>query len=465
MMHFFPAATYQQRRNGLKASLNSGIVLLPGNEESPMNYTDNTYPFRQDSTFSYYGGPAKPGLAIVIDLEDGTTTLFGEDVSIDDVVWMGPMPTLSELASRSGIEKVGSLSQLSDVLQKAKDGNRLIHYLPPYRGETSIALSKWLAKPIAEVDQGISVDLIKAVVGQRSLKDEEELQEIERALAITKKMHLEMIYEARPGIKESTLVAKVMEIAFEYDVFPAYPVILSVHGEILHNHHHHHTAASGQLILGDFGVETKLGYASDITRTTPVSPNFSNQQREIYAIVLAAQEAAIQALAPDIPHFNVHMIAAKEIAKGLKSLGLMKGKVEDAVQAGAHALFFPHGLGHMMGMDVHDMEGLGEAHVGYDDKTTRSTQFGTKSLRLGRALKPGFVLTVEPGIYFIPELINKWESEGLYKEFISYKKLNAYKQFGGIRVEDNFVITESGHRLLGPKIPKSIQEIEFLRSA
>jgi Xaa-Pro aminopeptidase len=461
----FKKEIYLQRRKGLQEQLDSGLVVLLGNEESPMNYKDNTYHFRQDSNFLYYVGIDQAHLAVVIDIDEGQTILYGDELTIDHIVWMGPQPSLQELAGRSGIGSVTGYGQLAEKLKAAKDFGRTIHYLPPYRGEEIIKLHQWLNASVDEVQGDASEDLIRAVIAQRAIKTAEEVAELEKAVTISGAMHVAAMKAARAGKKEAELAGIIEGIAIGAGGRLSFPAILTVNGQTLHNHYHGNTLQEGQLVLGDFGAENAMHYAGDITRTYPVANQFTIQQKEIYTIVLKALNDSIEACKPGVPYQQIHLGAAKIIASGLKDLGLMTGDVEEAAAAGAHALFFPHGLGHMLGMDVHDMEGLGEDLVGYDDTVQRSDQFGTRSLRLGRALQPGFVLTVEPGIYFIPELIDLWKAEGKFTDFIAYDKLEAYRSFGGIRIEDDVLITEKGSHVLGKPIPKTVAEVEALRGA
>lgn len=459
----FDISTYTTRRKELIAQMESGLVLLLGNEESPMNYTDNIYPFRQDSTFLYYVGIDHPHLAVLLDVEEEKVTLFGDDPTIDEVVWMGPQPSLAGQAAEVGINQTASYAALADHLKKALEKDRPVHYLPPYRHDMQIRLHRWLDRSLEEVQTKASLPLIKAVVAQRSLKSEAELQEMEKAIAISGAMHEAAMKAARPGIREAHLAGIVEGIAVAAGGHLAYPIIMTINGQTLHNHSHDNELAAGRLVLGDFGAETSMHYAGDITRTFPVDSKFSGRQREIYQIVLDAQLAALAYLKPGHRFLDAHLLAARTITDGLKGLGLMKGDTEEAVQQGAHALFFPHGLGHMIGLDVHDMENLGEEYVGYSENVSRSEQFGLRSLRFAKAMQAGHVLTVEPGIYFIPELIHQWKEEGKFKDFINYDKLDDYLDFGGVRIEDNAAITEDGYRLLGPPVPKSIEEVEALR--
>ncbi|HMO41036.1 MAG TPA: aminopeptidase P family protein [Saprospiraceae bacterium] len=460
----FHKNTYTQRRAHLQQAIASGLILLPGHTESPINCADNTYPFRQDSNFLYYIGIDQPNLAALIDADTGATTLFGNDFTMNDIVWMGPQPALTELAAAAGIETTQVYNDLAAVIQQAQAQGRPIHFLPPYRGETKILLSHWLQLPLPELAAHVSIPFIKAVVAQRAVKTDEEIAEIEQAVNISGRMHVAAMQNAHPGIREAVLRGLVEGLALSEDCSLAYAPIITVHGQTLHNHHYGNTLQKGQLLLGDFGSESPRRYAGDITRTFPVDKTFTSQQRAIYNIVLAAENQSIEAIKPGVPYRQVHLLAATIITEGLKSIGLMQGDTAQAVQAGAHALFFPHGLGHMLGLDVHDMEDLGEDHVGYDPSVQRSDQFGLRSLRLARALQPGFVLTVEPGIYFIPELIDAWQAERRHAAFIRYDKLAAYRHFGGIRIEDNVLVTPTGSRVLGHPIPKTAEAVEAIRS-
>ncbi|MBP6826660.1 MAG: aminopeptidase P family protein [Saprospiraceae bacterium] len=459
----FSAHTYQTRRDRLKKDLKSGLLFFAGNNEVGMNYAGNTYHFRQDSNFLYFFGIDKPGLAAVIDIDNNREVIFGDDLSLEDVVWMGAMPGMKTLAAQVGVREVLPARRLSSFLKKAKKSGQAIHFLPPYRHDNMLLLKDILNIPVPKLKSSASESFIRAVVAQRSHKSAEEVAEMERAVNVTGAMHLAAMRDARPGQMEAELAGKVEGIAVAGGGNLSYPVILSVNGQILHNHYHGNTLQKGQMVLGDFGAETVLHYAGDITRTFPVAGKFSARQREIYEIVLDAEVSAIASLRPGITYKEVHLAAARRMAEGLKALGLMQGDLDEAVAQGAHALFFPHGLGHMIGLDVHDMEDLGENYVGYSDAIKRSEQFGTAYLRLARALEPGFVLTVEPGIYFIPQLIDQWRRKKMFEPFINYPTLKKYRDFGGIRIEDNVLITETGHRVLGEPIPKTVREVEALR--
>jgi Xaa-Pro aminopeptidase len=460
----FSATTYSTRRNRLKQEIDSGLVLLLGNDESPMSYTDNPYPFRQDSTFLYLFGLDSPGLAGVIDIDSGDEMIFGSDQSIDDIVWMGAKPTLAERSLMAGIERTVPIEQLCSVVSTAAAKKREIHFLPPYRPENRIKLHQLLGLNPATVGEQASLPLIRAVVAQRNIKSDEEVAEIEKAVDTSVDMHLAAMRMARPGVVEIEIVAEIERIARAAGGQTSFPPILTVHGQILHNHDYSHTLASGDLVLCDCGAETGMHYAGDLSSTIPVDPTLSSQQQEIYELTLRAHVAAVSALAPGVPFKEVHLLTCRVIAQGMKDMGLMRGSIDDAVAEGAHAMFFPCGLGHMLGLDVHDMEDLGEVHVGYDGKS-KSTQFGLKSLRLARKLEPGFVLTIEPGIYFIPELIDRWQAEGRFADFIDYDRVAAFRDVGGMRNEENFLLTDNGARRLGKPKPKTLKEMTAARRA
>lgn len=459
-MKLFETSTYANRRRKLANQVKSGIILLLGNDESPMNYKDNTLPFRQDSTFLYFVGLQKPKLAAIIDCESGDTHLFGDDPTIDEIVWTGPQKSLQELGARVGIGNTHPYAQLKDVIEDAQNLSRKIHFLNPYRADQKILLHELLKLPIAQIVSSCSATLIQGIVDQRLYKSDEELIEIERAVNISGEMHVAAMQMAKPGLKEQNIVSRLLEMATSYGGYYSFPPIVTINGETLHNHFYGNTLKKGDILLVDSGAETDMGYAGDMTRTFPVGQKFTEIQKTFYQIVLDAHLTAAEALRPGIEFKEVHLIACKSLAKGLKDLGLMKGNVDEAVQAGAHAMFFQCGLGHLMGLDVHDMENLGEQNVGYTPDMIKSTQFGLKSLRLGRKLEEGIVLTVEPGIYIIPALIDLWKAEGKFEQYINYKELEKYRDFGGIRVEEDFVITKNGSRLLGKEVPKTIEAVE-----
>ena len=458
----FTPEEYTKRRNALRKELKSGIVLLPGNREAAYNYPANTYTFRQDSNFSYFFGLDHPDLAGVIDLENGVDYIFGNEVDIDDIIWMGPQPLMRDLAAMAGVNNTAPLTELGVYISNLIRMGREVHFVKPYRGETLLQLSDLLGVHHSRISDYVSLPLIKAIVKLRSVKDKLEIAEMEKAVDVAWLMFTEGMKMAHPGIKEQEIVGKMEGISIAHGRPVSFPIILSINGQTLHNHNHDNMLKEGRMLVMDAGAETSLNYASDITRTVPVGGKFSQRQRGIYEIVLNANLNAIRVTKPGVFYKDCHVVACETIASGLKELGLMRGDVKKAVAAGAHALFLPHGLGHMLGMDVHDMEGLGQVNVGYDDEIQPSTQFGTAYLRMGRRLQPGFVVTNEPGIYFIPELIDLWKSENKFAEFINYEKVEEYRDFGGIRIEDDILVTENGCRVLGKPIPKTVEEIENL---
>jgi Xaa-Pro aminopeptidase len=461
-MKTFPKETYIERRNQLKRKIGFGVLLFLGNDESSVNFKDNWYPFRQDSTFLYFFGLNMPGLTAVIDIDQDIDVVFGDNLTTEETIWQGCYPPLSDLSTTVGVGKTKAKSEIPAYL--ASVTNQKIHFLPPYRPENSQKLAGWLSKSLQEIHSLVSVDLINAVVSLRSVKSEDEIQELTKAVNISVKMHKRLMIEAKPGMKEYELLGLVTGEALSAGGSLSFPPIITTDGQILHNHNYSNTLENGKMLLGDFGAESTMNYAGDITRTIPVGSRFSDSQREIYQIVLNAYQTAVAALKPGVKFKEVHLLACKKLAEGLKHLGIMKGNLDDAINQGAHALFFQCGLGHMMGMDVHDMEDLGEEYVGYTEDLKKSSQFGLRSLRLGKELEKGFVITIEPGIYFIPQLIDHWQAENLHCEYIDYEKLARYRDFGGIRVEDGYVITEEGSMLLGDPLPIEIKAVERLRA-
>jgi Xaa-Pro aminopeptidase len=459
----FDKHIYIERRRKLKQDVGSGLILLLGNEESSMNYTDNLYHFRQDSTFLYFFGIDRPGLMALIDIDSDKEMIFGNDLTIEQMVWTGYQQPLSEQAESVGINTVKLLSKLQEIIKQAGGQNKKIHFLPPYRPEQVQRLSALLGLDSAALPSMVSVQLIKAVISQRSIKNTAEVAEIEKAVNTTIDMQLEAMRYAKEGMTEANVAGKIHGLAISTGGNLSFPTILTVNGQILHNHYSNTVLRNGQLVLCDCGAETSMHYAGDLTRTFPVCKTFSAIQKEIYALVLNTLQAAAALLKPGILYKDVHLFACEKLVEGLQQFGLMKGDIKEAVADGAHALFFPCGLGHMMGLDTHDMENLGEQYVGYTDELKKSNQFGLKSLRLGKELEEGFVLTVEPGLYFIPELIDQWEAEKKFTRFINYDKLSPYKTLGGIRLEDDYLITKNGCQLLGKQLPESPEEIESFR--
>ncbi|NIP26635.1 MAG: M24 family metallopeptidase [Phycisphaerae bacterium] len=460
----FSKNIYIERRKRLRDQIGSGIILLLGNEESPMNYPDNPYPFRQDSCFLYFIGLDYPGLAAVIDVDEVKECVFGDDITVNDIIWMGPQPSLKEKCQKVGISETAPLNRLQEILKKAVEQNRRVHFLPQYRAENTLKIERLLGIHPSAIKDEVSETLIKAVAAQRSIKTEGEIAEIETALDISYEMQTLAMKMSKSGIYEREIVGAMEGLVLSRGSRLSFPTIFSVHGETLHNHYYGNQMKEGDIAVNDSGAESLLHYASDITRTIPVSGKFSQRQKEIYAIVLNAQEKAIEAVRPGVEFRNVHKLAYKTLGSGLKDLGLMKGVIEEAVDAGAVTLFFQCGLGHMMGLDTHDMEDIGEDYVGYTDTIKRNPEFGWRSLRLGKELEAGFVITVEPGLYFIPELIDRWKAEKKCSDFINYDMVEKYRDFGGIRIEDDVLVTENGHRVLGKKIPKTIDEVETMSS-
>jgi Xaa-Pro aminopeptidase len=456
----FDKELYILRRKKLQSSVQSGLILLVGNGNSPMNYHANTFHFRQDSTFLYFFGLDIPNLAGIIDVDNDVHMLFGDDYTLDDILWVGPQKPLAVEALLTGVTQTAPFKNLFEVIKNAITEGRNIHFTPPYRGENTILLSDLLGIQPGMVRDYASKELILACVALRSIKDKVEIDELEKQMEVAAKMHITAMQMAHPGTSEQEITGVLEGISMSAGGMVSFPIICSVRGETLHNHYHGNVLKKGDLLLVDAGSESPHHYATDHTRTIPVGGKFTDQQREVYQIVLNANNAAFAASRPGITYRDVHFIAARTIASGLKEMGIMKGDVDEAVQNGAHALFFPHGLGHMLGLDVHDMEDYNDTLVGYDDEVKRSTQFGLRSLRLGRKLQPGFVVTNEPGIYFIPELIHQWKKEHMHEDFINFSKLEGFLNFGGIRLEDDLLITREGARIMGQRIPIEPEDVE-----
>ena len=464
-MKMFPATTYIERRKRLKEDLESGILLFLGNDQSPINYPDNAYAFRQDSTFLYFWGIDLPGLAAIIDIDQNRETVFGRDLTIEDIIWGGPQASLKDHCLAAGVENISAPDQLEVTLQAALQKGRTVHFLPQYRPENLIKIQRMLGLSAEIVNEHVSPPFIKAVVRQRSIKTAEEIQQIEAALDVTFEMHTLAMKMSRPGMYENEAVGAMAGLAYSrVSSVPAYPIIFTTRGHILHNPYHGNVMRENDLVINDCGSESAMHYASDITRTFPVGGRFSEKQKELYSVLLEAQIKAVERVRPGVEYREIHLNNARDIALDLIALGLMKGDVDEAVAAGAHALFNPAGLGHMLGLDVHDMEDLGEDYVGYTAAIQRNPQFGINRLRLAKKLEPGFVITVEPGLYFIPELIDQWKAEKKFEAFIDYEKVETYRDFGGIRIEDDVLVVDGGQRILGKPIPKSIDEVEALSS-
>lgn len=460
----FESSVYANRRSVLKKNMKSGLIVLMGNEEAGMNYKDNWYPYRQDSCFLYYFGISAAGLAAIIDTESGDEIIFGNELSIEDIVWTGPLPTVAAMAAEVAVSKTEPYKNIEALIRKAVTSGRQIHFTPPYRPENKIKLAQWLNIAVNAVSETASVPLIKAIVSQRSYKEACEIEEMHKAAVISADMHLAAMRYAKPGMKEYEVMAKVKETAYANYASLSFHPIVTIHGETLHNVYSGNTIHEGQMILCDAGAANDMNYAGDLTCTFPVGKKFTAKQKEVYEIVLHAHNSSVAMMKPGVLFKDVYLNAAQKIVEGMQSLGVMKGDAGAAVAAGAHAIFFQCGLGHMIGLDVHDMEDLGEPYVGYTDTLKKSTQFGMKSLRLGRALEAGFTLTVEPGIYLIPQLIDSWKAENKFAEFINYAALENYRDFSGIRVEEDYLITENGYRLLGKKLPMTVDEVETVRA-
>lgn len=459
----FDKQVYIDRRNKLRKTVKNGIVLILGNGESPANYRANTFHFRQDSNFLYYFGLNIPDLVGVLDIEADTDCLYGDDFTIDDIIWMGPQPSVKELGESVGVRSTFSQRELYHTVMNAIKRGRKVHFLPPYRHANMQLLESLLGICAELLPHYVSTELIQAVVAQREIKDAHEIENLDHASEIGYMMHTTAMKMCRPGITEREIAGTIEGIALQHGAGVSFHSIVSQNGETLHNHNHGNRLEAGRLLLCDAGAESTMNYCSDFTRTMPVSGKFTDKQREIYNIVLAANNRAIELIRPGITYQQIHLEAAKVIANGLVGLGLMKGSVDDIVVNGATALFFPHGLGHQMGLDVHDMEDLGEKYVGYNAEVERSTQFGLGALRMGKRLVEGTVLTVEPGIYFIPALIAKWETEKINTSFIDFKRAKEYIGFGGIRLEDDVLVKANGNRLLGKKrVPITIDEVEAI---
>lgn len=459
----FSKETYQNRRKALQENCSDGILLFLGNVENPMNFDDNPYPFRQDSSFLYYFGIQEPKLAAIIDLDENKTIVFGDELGIDDIIWMGSQESIKSKAGKSGVEETRPFHNLFEYVKQVKSSGRKVHFLPPYQPVNEILLSKLLNQKIEDFQP--SIPFIQAIAAQRSIKEAQEVAEMERAANVSNEMHRLAMRLAKPGMKEYELLSLIEQVASRENCSFSYPPIVTVNGEILHNHFRENTLEKGQMVLNDSGVETAMGYAADLTRTFPVDKKFTARQRDMYAIVLKAFEESQALMKPGLNFKEVHKKTALTLVEGLTDLGLMKGNPVDAVANNAHTLFFQCGVGHLMGLDVHDMQDLGEQYVGYtQDAPKDMTTFGWKSLRLGKALEEHNVVTVEPGIYVIPQLIDRWQADQKNAEFINYDKVNEYRDFGGIRIEDDFLITKTGYRLLGDGLLKTADDVEALRA-
>jgi Xaa-Pro aminopeptidase len=455
-----PPSVYRTRRGRLAKDIGAGLIVFLGNDDVGVNYAANVYPFRQDSTFLYFWALDQPGLAATLDVDSGAETIFGDDATMADVVWSGPTPSIAERSAAAAVTQTAPMASLAVRVSAAIAQGQTVHFLAPYRAEHTITLAALLNVPVASVRAKRSAALHQAVAAQRSYKSVEEVADIELAIGVSREMYAAAMRFARPGRHEYEVVAEIARVVQAHGCRYSFPPICSVHGETLHNPFHRNSLAAGDVLILDSGAETPSHNASDITRTLPVGGPFSSRQRAIYETVLRAQLGAIAAIRPGVPYRDVHLGAAKSIVTDLTALGLMRGDADEAVAAGAHALFFPHGLGHMLGMDVHDMENLGEDIVGYGPGYERSTQFGLNYLRLARPLEEGFVVTVEPGLYFIPALIDQWRADGTNAAFLNFSEIDKFRDARGYRIEDNILVTSTGARVLGPPIPKTVADVE-----
>lgn len=457
----FSKEIYVSRRAELCRRVGKGLILLPGNPEVPNNYPNNTYYYRQDSTFRYYFGLDVPSLMGLIDAESGEAMLFGDDFTVEDIIWTGPMPTLRELGAEVGVEKTFPKAEVREVLRKAIDLNRPVHYLPPYRAELKMELADLLGIRLAMLHERKSLDLMFAVAEMREKKSAEEIEALERAFKIGYQMHITAMRMCRPGVVEREIAGRVEGIAKSYGQGVSFPTIVTQHGETLHNHNHDGVLEAGRLLLVDGGAESVEGYCSDHTRTYPVSGKFSDRQRDIYNIVLRAHSEVKDMIKPGTMYPDIHRAAYLSLAEGLKGVGLIKSTAEEAVDAGAMYMFMPHGLGHGMGMDVHDLENIGERSFDFSTVLDRAAKSATCIHRATWRVEPGTVMSDEPGIYFIPALIDKCRAEGKFNGIVDYDALNSYRDFGGIRIEDDVLVTETGSRFIGDKLlPLTVEELE-----
>jgi Xaa-Pro aminopeptidase len=457
----FSADQYIRRRHCLNTDIGSGLILFVGNRDNPINAADNCYPFRQDSSFLYFWGLDLPNLAAVIDVDADTATVFGDEPSVEDVIWTGSQPPLAQRCRRFGVFRACPSKELHGAIRNAFQKERPVHFLPPYRLDQATQLAALCGMHRDTIADHASSVLIRSVIRLRSIKSDAEVAEIEAALSVNHTMQTAAMGMVSPGRFEREVVGAIEGLAYgQTGKRPPFATIFTINGQTLHNHGHANRMRAGRLVVCDCGAESSLGYASDTTRTIPVSGRFTDRQKNIYDIVLAMQAEALGAMRPGVAFKDIHLMAARRLSVDFKALGLMRGDVDRCVETGAFALFFPHGLGHMLGLDVHDMEALGEDEVGYTTTVRRDKRFGINRLRLAKPLEPGFVVTVEPGIYFIPQLIRQWRANNQFTDLINYDNLEAYLDFGGIRIEDDVLITACGAAVLGPAIPKSVADVE-----
>ena len=454
----FAKEVYVSRRATLLAKMReagqSGLILFVGNAEAPAQYKDNCYKWRQDSSWLYYWGLDEPLMAAVMSIDSGEEILFADDVEIDDIIWMGPQPSVESKAASVGVSRHRPYGQIASWLEERVKG-RPVHFLPPSRYYNTLKLQELVpgGKP--------SEALIKAVISMRLIKEPVEIKALDEACDLGVAMHSVARNSITLGIIEQDIVGKMEGIALAKGWGVSFPTILTQHGETLHNHLHDNVIEPGKLMVIDAGVESNEHYASDFTRTYPTSGKFTPKQRDIYQIVYECNELAFSLTKPGTTYREVHLAVARHMLECLSALDLVHGNIDDMMAIGLAGLFQPHGLGHNMGLDVHDMEDLGENLVGYDPDQTRAKQLGLGSLRMARRLVPGHVITDEPGIYFIPALIEKFKKEGTGAEFINFAKLETYYDFGGIRLEDDVLVTPEGARRLGhARLPIAPDDVE-----
>lgn len=464
----FSKEVYARRRQTLVAKMadsaaegKRGIALFIGNTEAPAQYKDNCYKFRQDSTWLYFFGIDQPLYAAIIDLDNGNETVFANDVEIGDIIWMGPQPSVASVAASVGVEKSAPYTDLNAAVAKVLAEGRPVHFVKPSRYYNTMKIASLLGCGTDEVAGRFSLALTKAIISMRLVKEDCEIEAIDDACNLGYEMHTVARNSIVPGIIEQEIVGKMDGVTLSKGWGVSFPTILTQHGETLHNHLHDKIIEPGKLMVIDAGAESNVHYASDFTRTYPTSGKFTAKQREIYQIVCDCNEFAFSMTRPGISYREVHLKTMHLMLEELRALDIVRGDVQDMVEAGIAGLFMPHGLGHNMGLDVHDMEDYGENYVGYDDDQKRSSQLGLGSLRMARKLVPGNVITDEPGIYFIPALIEKWKSEKTDQGFVNYQKLESYYDFGGIRLEDDVLVTADGARRLGKKrLPISPDDVE-----
>lgn len=464
----FSKEVYARRRQTLVAKMadsaaegKRGIALFIGNTEAPAQYKDNCYKFRQDSTWLYFFGIDQPLYAAIIDLDNGNETIFANDVEIGDIIWMGPQPSVASVAASVGVEKSAPYTDLNAAVAKVLAEGRPVHFVKPSRYYNTMKIASLLGCGTDEVAGRFSLALTKAIISMRLVKEDCEIEAIDDACNLGYEMHTVARNSIVPGIIEQEIVGKMDGVTLSKGWGVSFPTILTQHGETLHNHLHDKIIEPGKLMVIDAGAESNVHYASDFTRTYPTSGKFTAKQREIYQIVCDCNEFAFSMTRPGISYREVHLKTMHLMLEELHALDIVRGNIQDMVEAGIAGLFMPHGLGHNMGLDVHDMEDYGENYVGYDDDQKRSPQLGLGSLRMARKLVPGNVITDEPGIYFIPALIEKWKSEKTDHGFVNYQKLESYYDFGGIRLEDDVLVTADGARRLGKeRLPISPDDVE-----